>query len=121
MAKSVGMIIDFKKKDFEIFNNTFEAQEEWRKRIGLVGNHSMQEIDEIINKSTLEMSYLSVPNYYGTVWILYKWNNGTLHHYQEGRYKDIKPLMEQKYGSKDGYKLKKIVLEKYQEVKDIES
>jgi hypothetical protein len=95
--QTVYYLIDRKNKKYHFFDN-FTERNELREELGI----------ELIDTGQERLKH-----YYGTVWILYKWEDDIITHYIEGRKKEIDLI--KKYNKCEDYKLEKIVVMSYKD------
>lgn len=117
IKKEIYYLVDHKNKEFFFYDNFIDAREkeaEFKEKYGaktvtLPNGNTIEDCNPIHYRSK------TLKNYYGTLYFLYKWDNENLIFYLEGRKKEIDSIKRIYPKQTNGMKLKKIILQDYQE------
>jgi len=106
MGDIVWYIICHEEKRFYIFNNRPEAQQ---KEDELAKIYGYRENKYFPNSKVPKyiIDFKTLKGYYGTVWLASKWNDDCVSYVLHSHYNKIKGRKQ------DGYKIRKIVFEEY--------
>ena len=102
MVKRISLLINHDTHQFWVYGNQYDGTRKF---------HEFFPKDDAFGHNPWDVVYATLENYHGTVWVAHKWENGTFSCIIKGRWKDVKHLKDQ------GYEIKKIVLEEYEDVK----
>ena len=111
MATMIYYIIDLEAKEFHFFedgqhNEAKTKEKELMEKYGSIKS----EIWKDAEFAPYPIEYKTLKNYYGTVWLAYKWSDsGAVAYSIQGRWNDIKHRRD------DGYTIKKFELTPYEE------